>query len=171
MRYQGRIKTWKQDKGFGFIAPNGGGADVFVHISALDFRSASPPQGTLVTYELATDERGRRQAIGVKLVNAAQEPRRHGSRWSAAAMLVLLSAIGYGAYRITQDERAVPVMHQRAPETGAAIEEHGFKCSPEKNSCSRMTSCAEARFHMYRCGVQGMDGDNDGIPCEQQWCN
>lgn len=36
--------------------------------------------------------------------------------------------------------------------------------------CSQMTSCAEAKYFLAHCpGVQ-MDGDGDGIPCEQQWC-
>jgi hypothetical protein len=34
-----------------------------------------------------------------------------------------------------------------------------------------MRSCGEARFFLDHCpGVQ-MDGDGDGIPCEQQWCH
>ena len=45
-----------------------------------------------------------------------------------------------------------------------------FKCEPKKTYCSEMTSCAEAYFHQERCGGTQMDGDGDGIPCEQQWC-
>lgn len=45
----------------------------------------------------------------------------------------------------------------------------GFNCDRRKY-CSQMTSCAEAKYFLANCpGVQ-MDGDGDGIPCEQQWC-
>jgi hypothetical protein len=37
--------------------------------------------------------------------------------------------------------------------------------------CSQMTSCAEATFFLKNCPGVKMDGDNDGIACEQQWCN
>jgi hypothetical protein len=34
-----------------------------------------------------------------------------------------------------------------------------------------MTSCAEARYFLANCPDTRMDGNNDGEPCEQQWCN
>lgn len=36
--------------------------------------------------------------------------------------------------------------------------------------CSEMTSCAEATFYLRNCPGTKMDGDNDGVPCEKQWC-
>jgi cold shock CspA family protein len=162
MRYQGRVKTWKDDKAFGFIAPNGGGPDVFMHISSLRGRSTKPSVGRLVTYGLSSDDRGRPRAIDVQLLDEPHQTRRAGSPWATAVMLLLAGVFGYGAYRFSQSGNAVPTSPADSAE---------FSCSPQKNSCSTMTSCAEARFHMQRCGVAGMDGDNDGIPCEQQWCN
>lgn len=44
-----------------------------------------------------------------------------------------------------------------------------FTCSG-KSSCSAMTSCPEARFYLKNCPFATMDGDGDGIPCEDQWC-
>lgn len=38
MRYQGKITDWKDDKGFGFVTPNGGGPRVFVHIKSFSSR-------------------------------------------------------------------------------------------------------------------------------------
>jgi len=36
--------------------------------------------------------------------------------------------------------------------------------------CSQMTSCEEATFFTNNCPDTKMDGNNDGIPCEKQWC-
>ena len=36
--------------------------------------------------------------------------------------------------------------------------------------CSQMTSCAEATYFLRNCPDTKMDGNNDGIPCERQWC-
>ena len=44
-----------------------------------------------------------------------------------------------------------------------------FKCDG-RTYCSEMTSCAEAKFFLKRCPNTKMDGDNDGVPCEEQWC-
>lgn len=65
MRHQGRITTWKDDKGFGFITPNGGGKQVFLHINGFSSRNHRPEGGEIVTYELTTDDKGRSQARAV----------------------------------------------------------------------------------------------------------
>ncbi|MCD0416772.1 excalibur calcium-binding domain-containing protein [Rubrivivax sp. JA1024] len=45
-----------------------------------------------------------------------------------------------------------------------------FSCDG-RTRCTQMRSCEEAKFFLDHCpGVQ-MDGDHDGIPCEQQWCH
>lgn len=45
-----------------------------------------------------------------------------------------------------------------------------FKCDG-RTRCSQMTSCEEATFFLRNCPGVKMDGDHDGVPCEQQWCN
>lgn len=37
--------------------------------------------------------------------------------------------------------------------------------------CSQMTSCAEAKAFLRSCPGMKMDGDGDGVPCEEQWCS
>ncbi len=44
-----------------------------------------------------------------------------------------------------------------------------YRCDGRKH-CSQMSSCAEAKFFLSNCPGVKMDGDNDGIPCEDQWC-
>ena len=44
-----------------------------------------------------------------------------------------------------------------------------FQCSG-KIYCSEMSSCAEAKFYLRNCPGTKIDGNNDGVPCEKQWC-
>ena len=74
MRYQGRITSWKDDKGFGFVTPNGGGAQVFVHINSFSRRQRRPAGNELVTYELKVDAKGRAQAEAVAFVGVHSAP-------------------------------------------------------------------------------------------------
>lgn len=67
----GTVKWFNPTKGFGFIAPEQGGSDVFIHISSLEragLRTLN--EGQRVSYELAT-EKGKTSAVNVKLAEAA----------------------------------------------------------------------------------------------------
>ena len=44
-----------------------------------------------------------------------------------------------------------------------------FRCDG-RTMCSQMHSCKEAKFFLKNCPGTQMDGDGDGVPCEQQWC-
>jgi CspA family cold shock protein len=69
MRINGIVKFFNHSKGFGFIAPEGGGKDVFVHITALE-RSGVPAldEGDKVSFEVEDDPRGRgKQAANIQL--------------------------------------------------------------------------------------------------------
>lgn len=39
-----------------------------------------------------------------------------------------------------------------------------------RTHCSQMRSCEEALFFLNNCPNAVLDGDNDGVPCERQWC-
>lgn len=67
----GTVKWFNPDKGFGFIQPDQGGSDAFVHISALQRAGLSTlNEGQRVSYDLAT-ERGKTAAVNLKLADAA----------------------------------------------------------------------------------------------------
>lgn len=67
-RYQGKITSWKDEQGFGFIAPNGGGPAVLVHIKSFSSRAIRPVADDIVTYELTTNSNGQPRAERVALV-------------------------------------------------------------------------------------------------------
>ena len=64
----GSVKWFNPDKGFGFIQPEGGGKDVFVHITAVQAEGLSGlNDGQRVSFEVVK-ERGKEAAANLKLV-------------------------------------------------------------------------------------------------------
>lgn len=59
MRIKGKITSWKDGKGFGFITPNVGDKQIFVHINAFNTRKKIPVVNQVVTFTLSTDKQGR----------------------------------------------------------------------------------------------------------------
>jgi CspA family cold shock protein len=65
----GTIKWFNAQKGYGFIQPDGGGKDVFVHISAVERAGLSTlKEGQRLRFEIATD-RGKQAAANITLVD------------------------------------------------------------------------------------------------------
>jgi CspA family cold shock protein len=60
MRVNGTVKFFNHSRGFGFIAPDDGGKDVFVHASAVE-RAGLPvlDEGDKLSFEIEDDQRGR----------------------------------------------------------------------------------------------------------------
>ncbi len=64
----GTVKFFAPDKGFGFITPDNGGPNVFVHISAVGF-GGSPTDGQKLSYDLGQDGKtGKSKAENVKVL-------------------------------------------------------------------------------------------------------
>jgi cold shock protein len=65
----GTVKFFNMNKGFGFIAPETGGKDVFVHISAVERSGLSGlADGQKVSFDLERDRQGRDSATNLKAV-------------------------------------------------------------------------------------------------------
>jgi uncharacterized membrane protein YsdA (DUF1294 family)/cold shock CspA family protein len=62
----GTIKFWNDEKGYGFISPDNGGKDVFVHIKSFKKRSHRPEIGQVVSYDTSMGEKSRLRADNVK---------------------------------------------------------------------------------------------------------
>ena len=82
--------------------------------------------------------------------------------------LLIMGAIGAFAFSAYQPPDAEYSPVQAA--IRLAPPPAGFTCDGRK-MCSQMTSCAEARLFLKHCPDTQMDGNRDGEPCEQQWCN
>ena len=66
---RGKVKWFNSDKGFGFIQPEGGAQDVFVHISAVERAGLQTlKDGAAVSYELETGRGGKTSAVDLRLV-------------------------------------------------------------------------------------------------------
>ena len=97
-------------------------------------------------------------------------------RFFLLLVLVALGWYGYTRYpNYLKAQRVVEAEGQSSePRVGQALRSGGssvttFKCDG-RTYCSQMTSCAEATFFLKNCPGTKMDGDNNGIPCEKQWC-
>ena len=63
----GKVKWFNSIKGYGFIAPDAGGKDVFVHVTALERAGLKAlNEGQAVSYEVAMDK-GKESAVNLKL--------------------------------------------------------------------------------------------------------
>jgi hypothetical protein len=92
------------------------------------------------------------------------------SRIVIVAILCLLGWQGYQHYQAGAAKGA-PASEQPAFSAPAALSPVSqYKCDG-RTHCSQMTSCEEATYFLRNCPGVKMDGNNDGVPCEQQWCN
>ena len=83
-------------------------------------------------------------------------------------LLALLVSAGWYGYSQYQRRQLAP-LEAATPTAIPFASETQFKCDG-RIYCSQMRSCAEATYFLQNCPGTKMDGNNDGIPCEQQWC-
>lgn len=185
MRSSGILRAWNEERGFGFIAPARGGAELFVHISAFPRDGSRPVVGETVSFELGRGPDGRPQAVHVVRGMVGSDaptrqarparPRRSGPGVLSVALIVLavLAACGWGYREFQQGQHRRQL--ERMPSRGADVaapsvpSADSFRCDG-RTHCSQMTSCKEATWFINNCPGTQMDGNRDGIPCEQQLC-
>lgn len=140
-RLGGVVTTWNDDRGFGFIKPDDGGSDVFVHFTAVPRGSARPYQGQRLTFVVEPDEKGKMRAVNAEPVLVAEraEPTvrptsvvvavgsilafaavflvarvRWQVPWTIAAIYLALSILAFAMY--VADKRAAQANRWRTPE-------------------------------------------------------
>ena len=92
---KGVLKTWKEDRGFGFICPDDGGKDIFIHISALKGTSRRPVAGDIIYYQVARDNQGKYKAVNAHIegVEILEDKTAGFPNTAKNAMLVALSLL------------------------------------------------------------------------------
>jgi uncharacterized membrane protein YsdA (DUF1294 family)/cold shock CspA family protein len=102
----GKLKTWNDDKGFGFIAPFDGSAQVFIHIKALRHRDRRPVIGDVISFTVEKDAQGRLRAANATL---AVEKHGLGPKSSGRLAALLLSLIFLGAVYAATQYASLPI--------------------------------------------------------------
>lgn len=187
--FTGTIVKWNDERGFGFIKEDVTGSEIFAHVK--DFKKHSVPKvGEKVLFGIGHDKSGRKKACDVLFMDREQQSRpasaertparsnaRSGSRrrkgspvFDAIIAVAIVGVVGGMLYSKFEDRRHRSNMAaQPAAAMPSAEQNAQFRCDG-RQYCSQMTSCAEAMFFVKNCPGTKMDGNNDGIPCETQWC-
>lgn len=70
MDYTGTVKFYKPERGFGFIIPEKGGDDIFVHVSSIASGSPELREGQRVQYQIGPGRKpGKNSAINVRILS------------------------------------------------------------------------------------------------------
>jgi endonuclease YncB( thermonuclease family) len=67
-----------------------------------------------------------------------------------------------GLWALPVEQRILPEQWRRQHDTVSGA----FDCAVKKTRCKQMRSCEEARFYLTRCHTHWLDGDHNGMPCE-----
>jgi uncharacterized membrane protein YsdA (DUF1294 family)/cold shock CspA family protein len=96
MRKKGRITTWNDEKGYGFISLFEGGSRIFIHINEFDKRNRRPAVDDIVTFTMSADARGRPCAKSPRIagVPKASRPDRSSIMSDVVAASFLLVVFG-----------------------------------------------------------------------------
>lgn len=144
MRYQGKITDWKDDQGFGFITPNGGGKRVFVHIKAFSNRKRRPVGTELVTYELARDRQGCARAENVAFVGSRSSTAPANGRGSVSLALAVLFVV-FVAASVFTEKLPVVILGLYLAASSLAFAAYAFDKSAARNERWRTQ---ESTLHM-----------------------
>jgi uncharacterized membrane protein YsdA (DUF1294 family)/cold shock CspA family protein len=109
MRLDGNLKTWNDDRGYGFIQPAQGGQEIFVHIKAFPGGSGRPVVGQALTFEVEVGPNGKKRARSVqypvrsRITRPVASPRPEApAPWSLPRLLIVPLFAGIWLYVATR---------------------------------------------------------------------
>jgi cold shock CspA family protein len=187
---RGFLERWDDARGFGFIYHIDYPKGIFIHISAFNRNiSRRPLVGDMIVYELLIAANRKSKAINAQIEGvgtATSKPRqthttvhqkRNNKKSSANLIKVILIALLtivsllVNKYQANRDARqSTPtVVEESITKPLVTPSQTQYSCQG-KTYCSQMYSCEDAQFYQDHCSGTTMDGDGDGVPCEDQWC-
>jgi cold shock CspA family protein len=195
---KGKLVKWLEDKGFGFIKPEDGTNEIFIHISALKGMSRKPIVGDVIHYQISIDESGKTRAVSASIEGVSQmltvaprertrvttpnyarkeNPYRKSSyvskRNKQFSLFPIMAIIVIALFVYTKIFKAKDPSNL-STHPAVIVEQFAqpekFQCQG-KVWCSQMGSYEEALFYLRNCPGTKMDGDGDGEPCERQFSN
>ena len=93
MRFEGNLKSWNDERGFGFIETRHGGQDIFVHIKSFDDRPRKPEIGLPVSFEVELNPEGKKRARRVQILRKSRPARRNPGKsraqWGTATYFAI----------------------------------------------------------------------------------
>ncbi len=113
MRFDGVLKSWNDDRGFGFIEPAQGGREIFVHIKAFPGGSGRPQVGQALTFKVEIGPNGKQRAHSVQYPVRGRAPRQQRTEspapWTAPRVLAIPAFFGV-CYYVSQTWGAKPII-------------------------------------------------------------
>ena len=93
MRFVGKLKSWNDERGFGFIEPLQGGEEIFVHIKSFPPGTGRPKLGLTLTFEVERGPQGKKRAkavqFGLPSRNAPAPRRNSPAAWTLPRLVAL----------------------------------------------------------------------------------
>lgn len=121
---RGKINQWKDEKGFGFIAPDDGTEKVFFHISTVKSKARRPQVSDVVNYDATRDSQNRLRALAVSIEGVAisskprnkyrgnriEPPKKNIFDYVLIVVLLVSLAVSVGVFFKTQRiENTIPI--------------------------------------------------------------
>ena len=169
--YRGQLTKWDSTKGFGFIKSPDLNNDTFIHISALKHMNRKPKQCDFIHFDIE-QHKGKTRATnarieGVKIALPIRIPKSYKPRSNNKLFYIVLiiGIIAFVFQRLNRSVNLEKLDNQLIPQPIVVITPQHFSCDGRQH-CSQMNSRAEAEFFITYCPDTKMDGDHDGVPCE-----
>ena len=179
---KGKLNRWNDEKGFGFIGPDDGGRDVFIHISALRKMVRRPMLGDVIAFEVHLDNNGKKRAVNASIEDVAsiratqKKPttncvEKGGGVFGRLMALILVLGVGAAVYSVLNEKSAsISDPSRSLPFSSTTNAKNKLYSIAGKKLCTEMATFDEAHFYLIKCPGKKLDGVGDGITCERKLC-